>query len=161
MTTETQKISSPGETIFLDEVQTVKEESERLDKEGVKIIIVLGHSGYVKDQEIAEKVPLVDVVVGGHTNTFLWNGAQPDTETVEDPYPKIVTQPSGKQVPVVQAYAYTKYLGMYRMSLGFLFLKISASSVVNIFLKKTGNQKGWVFNFVLKIDKVHRQTSML
>lgn len=117
LTQETTKISIPGKTvIFKDEVESVKNESERLDKLGVKVIIVLGHSGYLIDQKIAAEVPLVDVVVGGHTNTFLWNGQQPDSEKVEDLYPKVVTQSSGKQVPVVQAYAYTKYLGEYDRS---------------------------------------------
>lgn len=111
LTPETTKISSPGKTIFSDEVKSITAESQRLDSLGVKIIIALGHSGYLMDQKIAKEVPLVDVVVGGHTNTFLWNGPQPDSEVVEDPYPKVVTQDSGKTVPVVQAYAYTKYLG--------------------------------------------------
>lgn len=47
---------------------------ERLKKEGIKILIAVGHAGYVKDLEIAEQVPDIDVVVGGHSNTFLWNG---------------------------------------------------------------------------------------
>lgn len=38
-------------------------------------------------------------------------GKAPDSEIPEGPYPTMVTQPSGKKVPVVQAYAYTKYLG--------------------------------------------------
>jgi len=53
----------------------------------------------------------VDIVIGGHTNTFLYNGAQPDAEHIDGPYPTMVKQKSGKEVPVVQAYAYTKYLG--------------------------------------------------
>nr|XP_023030025.1 protein 5NUC-like [Leptinotarsa decemlineata] len=114
LTQETKIISSPEKTIFLDEIESVKNESERLDSLGIKIIIVLGHSGYLKDQEIAEQVPLVDVVIGGHTNTFLWNGPQPDLEPIDGPYPKVVTQKSGKKVPVVQAYAYTKYLDSIR-----------------------------------------------
>ncbi|KAJ8948435.1 hypothetical protein NQ318_007958 [Aromia moschata] len=68
------------------------------------------------DKRIAAEAPLVDVVVGGHTNTFLWNGAQPDTEQIVDPYPKVITQASGKKVPVVQAYAYTKYLGRLNLT---------------------------------------------
>lgn len=116
LTPETVKISSPRNTIFLDEIEEIKKYSEILDSDGVKIIIALGHSGYLKDKEIAEKVPLVDVVVGGHTNTFLWNGAQPDIEPIEGPYPTMVTQPSGKVVPVVQAYAYTKYLGILNLT---------------------------------------------
>lgn len=77
----------------------------------MKIIIALGHSGYEADQNIAKEVPLVDLVIGGHTNTFLWNGLKPDIEEPEGDYPTIVEQTSGKKVPVVQAYAYTKYIG--------------------------------------------------
>lgn len=55
--------------------------------------------------------PDVDIVVGGHTNTFLWNGEQPDAEVAMGPYPFVVTTTAGKKVPVVQAYAFTKYLG--------------------------------------------------
>ncbi|XP_031354292.1 protein 5NUC-like isoform X3 [Photinus pyralis] len=111
LTPETADQSSPENVIFYNEIDSVREESERLSKEGVKIIMALGHSGYEVDQKVAREVPLVDVVVGGHTNTFLWNGPQPDLEEVGGPYPTIVEQDSGKQVPVVQAFAYTKYMG--------------------------------------------------
>ncbi|XP_066153260.1 protein 5NUC-like isoform X2 [Euwallacea fornicatus] len=112
LTPETLKISNVGNVTFEDEVIAIKREAEALAARGVNIIIALGHSGYVMDQTIAREVDLVDVVIGGHTNTFLWNGEQPDSEFVEGPYPQVVTQVSGKKVPVVQAYAYTKYLGV-------------------------------------------------
>lgn len=92
------------------------EEAEILKKNGVNIIIALGHSGYNVDQEIARKCPLVDAVIGGHTNTFLYNGEQPNVEKPEGPYPTVIKQASGKEVPVVQAYAYTKYLGELKLS---------------------------------------------
>lgn len=111
ITPETRVISDVGYIEFLDEVESIKKESERLDAEGVKIIIALGHSGFEVDKSIAKNVPLVDVVIGGHTNTFLWNGKQPDIEVPEDIYPTVMIQKSGKKVPVVQAYAYTKYMG--------------------------------------------------
>jgi 5'-nucleotidase len=41
----------------------------------------------------------------------LYSGQAPDSEKPEGDYPIMVTQPGGKKVPVVQAYAYTKYLG--------------------------------------------------
>lgn len=82
-----------------------------MDEAGVKIIIALGHSGFTMDVEIAKNCPLVDVVVGGHTNTFLYNGPEPDIEISAGPYPTLIEQSNGKLVPVVQAYAYTKYLG--------------------------------------------------
>ena len=41
---------------------------------GINKIIALGHSGITKDMEIAAKVRGVDVVIGGHTDTFLYTG---------------------------------------------------------------------------------------
>lgn len=111
LTPTTKEISLTQDVNLNDEIEAVKEESEKLDEQGVKIIIALGHSGFLKDKELASKVPLVDLVVGGHTNTFLWNGDAPDSDKPDGPYPYVVTQSSGKEVPVVQAYAYTKYIG--------------------------------------------------
>ena len=73
-TRQLQYISSPDGIRIFDEIQGIREEAERLKKEGVNILIAVGHAGYLKDMEIAEQVPDIDVVVGGHTNTFLWNG---------------------------------------------------------------------------------------
>lgn len=69
-----QYISTLDAVKVFDEIQGVREEAERLKKDGVNILIAVGHAGYLKDMEIAEQVPDIDVVVGGHTNTFLWNG---------------------------------------------------------------------------------------
>jgi 2',3'-cyclic-nucleotide 2'-phosphodiesterase (5'-nucleotidase family) len=69
-----QYISSSDKVKIFDEVQGVRDEAERLKKIGVNILIAVGHAGYLKDMEIAGKVSDIDVVVGGHTNTFLWNG---------------------------------------------------------------------------------------
>lgn len=118
LTPETKIISQTENVIINDEVPSIKEESEKLKQQGVKTIIALGHSGFEMDKIIAEKVPLVDVVIGGHTNTFLYNGPPPDIETPEGLYPTVITQASGKKVPVVQAYAYTKYMGQLKLIIG-------------------------------------------
>ena len=44
-------------------------------------------------------------------HTFLYDGTPPDIEKPYDVYPVTVTQHDGKKVPVVQSFAYTKYLG--------------------------------------------------
>ncbi|XP_073811844.1 protein 5NUC-like [Musca autumnalis] len=111
ITPDTLDLTMTKEDLFTDEIEAINREAENLKAQGINIIIALGHSGYEKDQEIAAKCPEVDLVIGGHTNTFLYNDQQPDTESVDGPYPTLVNQTSGKQVPVVQAYAYTKYLG--------------------------------------------------
>lgn len=99
------------------------EEAEALKNKGVNIIIALGHSGYEIDKDIAKNCPLVDVVIGGHSNTFLYSGQQPDIEKIDGPYPTVIKQASGKEVPVVQAYAFTKYIGELELSVSFITQK--------------------------------------
>lgn len=111
LTPETKHLSRTGNVTFIDEVESVSKEAKKLTSEGCNIIIALGHSGYQADLRIAEKVDEVDLVIGGHTNTFLYNGPEPDEEKPEGMYPTVVNQASGKKAYVVQAYAYTKYLG--------------------------------------------------
>ena len=115
LTPETKMLAVKNDVEYVDEITALKEEVKRLKDEGVHIIIGLGHSGYVKDLQIAKEVQGLNLVIGGHSNTFLWNGTSPDSEVSLGPYPTYVTQASGKQVPVVQAYAYTKYLGKLHM----------------------------------------------
>ena len=83
--------------------------------EAVDIIIGLGHSGYEIDIELAENIPELDLVVGGHSHTFLYtdngNGLPSNDESKGD-YPTYVKNKLvDKTIPVVQAYCYTKYLG--------------------------------------------------
>lgn len=60
---------------FLDEVDTVKVEAQKLKDQGVDIIIVLSHCGIETDRVIAaEGGPNIDVIVGGHSHTFLYSG---------------------------------------------------------------------------------------
>lgn len=111
LTPETKYIASVGKVEFYDEVESIQHEVSKLRAEGVDILIALGHSGYKTDKRIAEEVSGIDIVVGGHSNTFLYNGTAPDSEIPAGLYPEEVVQKDGKKVYVVQAYAYTKYLG--------------------------------------------------
>uniref|UniRef100_A0A1I8MSW1 5'-nucleotidase n=1 Tax=Musca domestica TaxID=7370 RepID=A0A1I8MSW1_MUSDO len=111
ITPDTMKLTNCKQRLFTDEIEAINKESAALRNQGVNIIVALGHSGYDKDLEIASMCPDVDLVIGGHSNTFLFNGDQPDLESIDGPYPTVVKQANGKQVPVVQAYAYTKYMG--------------------------------------------------
>lgn len=111
LTPETKVLAIGNNVEYIDETIAIRKEIVELKKQNVSIFIALGHSGFAKDLEIARDVEDIDLVIGGHTNTFLWNGTSPDTEKPTGPYPRIVNQTSGRLVPVVQAYAYTKYLG--------------------------------------------------
>lgn len=106
-TEDTPEIASPGDVEFHDVIQYVRGASEALDAAGVNKIILLSHIGYNEDLNVAASLPLVDVIVGGHSHTLLSNTA----EGAAGPYPTMVTNPVGVEVPVVQANQYGKYLG--------------------------------------------------
>ena len=63
-----------GGTVFEEEVSAVQKEVDKLIEEGIDKIIGLGHSGYQKDLEVAANVRGIDLIVGGHTDTFLYTG---------------------------------------------------------------------------------------
>lgn len=116
LTPETKILSTTENVIFRDEVESIRREAKRLKEQGVDILIALGHSGYETDKRIAREVEDIDLVIGGHTNTFLYRGKPPDLEAPEGFYPTEVTQKNGRKVYVVQAYAYTKYLGNFSVN---------------------------------------------
>ncbi|XP_069788337.1 5'-nucleotidase [Narcine bancroftii] len=114
---ETPTLSSPGpHLIFKDEIQAVQREVDILVNQGIDKIIALGHSGFETDKLIAQKVRGVDVVVGGHSNTFLYTGKAPSNDVPVGPYPFLVHSDYQRKIPVVQAYAYGKYLGYLKLT---------------------------------------------
>ncbi|XP_072264699.1 5'-nucleotidase [Pyxicephalus adspersus] len=109
---ETPVLSDPGPHLtFEDEIEVLQNEVSKILTLGVNKVIALGHSGFEIDKLIAQKVRGVDVVVGGHTNTFLYTGPPPSNDVPVGEYPFIVKSDDGRSVPVVQAYAFGKYLG--------------------------------------------------
>ncbi|MEL6682132.1 MAG: 5'-nucleotidase C-terminal domain-containing protein [Pseudomonadota bacterium] len=99
---DTVETSSPSDAvIFTDEVESLQADVAALTEEGVDIIIALTHVGVNTDMMIAEQVDGLDAVVGGHSHTLFSN-----TEEGALAYPTMVGD-----VPVVQAYAYSKYVG--------------------------------------------------
>ncbi len=99
---DTVETSSPSDAvIFTDEAESLSADVATLEAEGVDKIIALTHVGVNRDKMIAENVAGLDAVVGGHSHTLFSN-----TEEGAMAYPTMVGD-----VPVVQAYAYSKYIG--------------------------------------------------
>lgn len=109
---DTPELASTGEIAFEPVVDAVRAEVERLTGEGINKIVVLSHIGYVADQALAAAVEGIDVIVGGHSHTLLAN----DVEGAVGPYPTMVAGPDGTEVPIVQAAAYTQYLGELKVT---------------------------------------------
>ncbi|MEX3014686.1 bifunctional UDP-sugar hydrolase/5'-nucleotidase [Gymnodinialimonas hymeniacidonis] len=108
LATDTAETSSPGDNvIFTDEIEALQADVDALTEAGVGIIIALTHVGTPDDIRIAEAVTGIDVIVGGHSHT-LFSASDPGRE---QPYPLWISNPEGTMVPIVQAYAYSKYVG--------------------------------------------------
>ncbi|RMF81003.1 MAG: multifunctional 2',3'-cyclic-nucleotide 2'-phosphodiesterase/5'-nucleotidase/3'-nucleotidase [Chloroflexi bacterium] len=109
VTPETEILSSPADDLVFehDLIAVTQNAVDELTAMGVDKIILLTHIGFAADQMVAQGVSGVDIVVGGHTNTFLSNiyaGA-------EGEYPLVLESASGEPVLVVQASTATVYLG--------------------------------------------------
>ena len=105
---DTVETSSPGDkVIFSSSEEYMKHAVQELTEQGVNKIIAVTHEGIVKDMDLASKVSGIDMIVGGHSHTLLSN----DNKKAADTYPVFVKNPDGKEVPIVTAYAYSKYVG--------------------------------------------------
>ena len=105
---------NPGALTFTDAIETAREMVDLLRAEGADVIICLSHGGVKEPREgpitggddvrLAEAVPGIDVIVGGHTHTFMQE-------------PVVVNG-----TPIVQA-------GCYGQTVGELVLQIEGGSI--------------------------------
>lgn len=109
---DTPTIARTEKLVFSDELEALDAEAARLKASGVDIIVALSHAGIDVDLDVAKKTQYADVIVGAHSHTLLYNGDPPGGDHAFGGYPQVVRQQeSGRTVLVVQAAAYTKYLG--------------------------------------------------
>lgn len=63
--------------IYQDPIQTAQQQADLLRKKGADVVICLSHLGYdyntdqVSDKVLAAKTGGIDLIIGGHTHTFL------------------------------------------------------------------------------------------
>ena len=110
-------LSNPGKNIvFLPPADTARKCIAELNKMGVNKIIILSHLGYQDDVELAREVAGIDLIVGGHTATFMGG---PEFEQIglkpEMPYPVEVSGPDGGRVLIVQAWESNQLLGRIKL----------------------------------------------
>ena len=95
-------LSRNGNIVFTDALSAVQSEVDSLIARGVNKIILMSHISYALDKMIAANTTGIDVIVGGHSDTYLSNFS----DKANGPYPTVV---NGTQI--VHAYAHGKYLG--------------------------------------------------
>ncbi|WP_238535163.1 bifunctional 2',3'-cyclic-nucleotide 2'-phosphodiesterase/3'-nucleotidase [Fictibacillus macauensis] len=107
-TAETKDISSPVNVKYNDYIASAKKAVKAFEKQGVNKIISLNHIGfddspdYDNDQELAKRVPGIDIIVGGHSHTKL------DKPIVVD---KDVNDKAKDPTVIVQAFQYGEFVG--------------------------------------------------
>ena len=109
VTPETAILAKPSKELVFDNdlIGVTQQEVDKLTAQGINKIVLVTHIGYGADLEVAQGVSGVDIVVGGHSNTFLSNafsGARGE-------YPTVLESASGEPVLIVQASTKTVYLG--------------------------------------------------
>lgn len=94
----------PGMT-FTDHEADLKRAVRELRDRGIDRIIALTHLGLSEDRRLARSVDGVDVIVGGHSHSYIGPGSE------EGPYPIVEHSPNGDPVLVVTAGYGTRWLG--------------------------------------------------
>ena len=82
------------DTNFDKSVQDVQKEVDKFKEQGINKIIVLSHSGYRQDVQLAQKVKGIDVILGAHTHNLL--------DGIED-NKNLFYSPDGEPVIITQA----------------------------------------------------------
>ena len=128
-TPEAENISSPGpNVVFNDPVTSVQAAADALTAMGIDKIVVLSHMGYEEDKLLAAAVSDVDVIVGGHSHTFIYSPTVPlkfsppeypqyDPLSPAGSYPTVISSLDAEPVLVVTAFNWGTFLG--RLDVGF------------------------------------------
>lgn len=113
-TPDTVFLSSPGDDVsFQDDIEHLTEAVAVLKAQDVHKILVLSHVGYVRDLRIAESVDGISAIIGGHSHTLMSNSVDGAVE-----YAALVESPSGRAVPIMQAFAFSRFLGEVELEFG-------------------------------------------
>ena len=86
-----------------DTIKGVQEEQKKMEKDGIKHVILLSHMGYKNDQIAAKNLSGVDVIIGGHSHNL-----------VKDitPGENLLTSKSGEPVVITNGGKDGDYFGM-------------------------------------------------
>ncbi|MCL4266789.1 MAG: 5'-nucleotidase C-terminal domain-containing protein [Anaerolineae bacterium] len=129
-TPDTTNISSPGPNItFTMPISALQATADELTAMGIDKIIALTHIGYEADLDLAAQVTDVDIIIGGHSHSFLYYPAEPITFTPPvfpqfgalipaGEYPTVVESPAEEPVLVVTAYQWGTFLGHLDVTFG-------------------------------------------
>jgi len=95
---------------FYNEIKTTQNLVDELKKEGIQHIILLSHLGYELDQQFANQLNNIDIIVGGDSHSLLGDFTNVGLKS-EGNYPTKIQASNGKTVCIVQAWQYSAVVG--------------------------------------------------
>jgi len=109
-------ISSPRDVVVEDVLTAVQTEVDALEGQGVNKIILISHlQSIAEDEALAAQLDGIDIMVAGGGDELLANPEDPlvpgDEAVVFGPYPTVVSDADGTEVPVVTTSGGYRYVG--------------------------------------------------
>ena len=117
------------ETKYLDPIEIAQEMTNQLKKnEKCDLVICLSHLGHrykdenkICDHTIAKNTQDIDLIIGGHTHTFMKN-------------PEVVMNKIGKEVLINQVGCFGLYLGKVDLNFAIINLKVNSFKSFNFLI---------------------------
>lgn len=106
ITPETKIITMPsalGNREIIDPVQTLNSYKKQIMDNNPDLVILLSHCGVKEDERIAKNVEYIDLIIGGHSHTELFE--------------PIYVENNNKKIYIVQAGSYGKYIGHLKLDI--------------------------------------------
>ncbi len=121
---------------FDDTIEELQQEIDKLQKQDVNKIIMVSHSGYDTDKELAKNLSGVDVIIGGHSHTVVQDAKNGQN---------VVQSKTNEPVLITQGGENAKYYGIAELEFDD---KGVIKKVSNNLLESTNRQKSPVIEYI-------------
>ncbi|MCP4152949.1 MAG: multifunctional 2',3'-cyclic-nucleotide 2'-phosphodiesterase/5'-nucleotidase/3'-nucleotidase [bacterium] len=116
VTEETGNISAPGKNISFSSVLKAAEKNvAELTAQNINIILLLSHLGLKQDIKIAESVPGIDIIIGGHSHSLMGSYARSSHLAPATAYPHTVKNSLNEEVLLLQSWEKGKVMGILKV----------------------------------------------
>ncbi|GJQ78059.1 hypothetical protein Trydic_g2402 [Trypoxylus dichotomus] len=110
-------IAIDPDMVFTPEAPAVQAEVDKLKRQNADFIVVLSHMPlYHMDKELVGNTTGIDLVVGGHSDLFFYNGQPPDNRQVDGPYPSFLNDSTGRSVMFINCGRFGRYVGKLELT---------------------------------------------